>query len=137
MNFNQFGMTNFIVSGVEDVEICIMSILYSHVCCRNQYVIQFLCVEITSRKMDVKRLWRPSTPLTMEFVMLNWLTFTTQTPHETCWLPKYLILQSYCYIGVVRCESICIVKKGDRILKSVYTYTPSRYHHLVALWGFT
>ena len=29
MNFNQFGMTNSIVSGVEDVEVRIMSILHS------------------------------------------------------------------------------------------------------------
>ena len=38
MDFNQFGMTNSIVSGVEDVEVHIIFILHSHVIRRNKYV---------------------------------------------------------------------------------------------------
>ena len=36
--------------------------------------------------MDAKRSWRPSIPLTMEFVMPNWLKFIPQTSHQTCYI---------------------------------------------------
>ena len=55
----------------EDVEVRIMSILHRHVMRRTQYVFRFLQVDITPRKMDVKRSWKPSTPLTMEVVVQN------------------------------------------------------------------
>ena len=37
MNFNQFVMTNSIVSRVEDVEVRIMSVLHSHVTRRSDF----------------------------------------------------------------------------------------------------
>ena len=36
-----------------------------------------ILVEIAPSKTDAKRSWRPSTPLTDEFVMQNWLKFTS------------------------------------------------------------
>ena len=39
MNFNQFGLTNSIDSGVESVDLRIMSILHIIVTCRNQYML--------------------------------------------------------------------------------------------------
>ena len=72
MNFNQIGMTNSIVSWVENGEVGIMSILYSHMYrTKNYHAFYFLRVETTSSKIDVKRLWRPSTQLAMEFVTPN------------------------------------------------------------------
>ena len=55
MNFNQFGMANFIVNEVDDVDVCIMSIFHSHIIHRNQYMFSFLHVEITLSKTGVKR----------------------------------------------------------------------------------
>ena len=50
MNFSQFGLTNSIVSGVESVDLRIMSILHINIIRKNQYVFQFLRVKITPSK---------------------------------------------------------------------------------------
>ena len=71
MNFNQFGMTNSIVSGLEDVGVRIMSILHSHVTRRKWYIFSFLLLEITHSKTVVKRSWKASNALTIEFAMPN------------------------------------------------------------------
>ena len=65
MDFNQFGVASSIVSGVENVDVCIMSILHSHVIHRNEYILYVMPTRINhTYQNDCKEVMEIFQPIT-------------------------------------------------------------------------